>query len=141
MIDGPAMVASVVHMLTVHLSPPAAMIRRTERDTCAVGSRPQKTADPHTGDERCLARGTTPVRRSCERPSPAQRGRNRVMQWLDNGSQLDPEILRRRLLTITTDRVWSEALGSYLLAILIPLFSVPRFSASLTPGTCPLHCR
>src|SRR4051794_34074245 len=62
------------------------------------------------------------------------------MQWLDNGSRLDPRIHRRRLLTIATDRVWGEAPGSYLLAILIPLLSIPRFSASLTPGTCPLHC-
>ena len=40
---------------------------RPERDTCAAGRRrrQQKTALPH-GDERCRARGTTPLRRSGE---------------------------------------------------------------------------
>jgi len=64
MIDDPAMPAGGVSVLSGHLSPPVAFSRRTERDTCAGACGHKKAADPHTGDERCLARGTTPIRRS-----------------------------------------------------------------------------
>jgi hypothetical protein len=86
--------------------------------------RHEKTALPRSGDERCQARGTTPLRgRLAQPPSPAQR--QSAMRRLANGSRFALLGARRRLLRHASARPLGAELGG-----LVRRRSRSRFAAT-----------
>ena len=98
---------------------------RSERDTCAAGRWAAKNRPPAWGRAVSCSwyHPTSPFRGTGVRPLPARRGRNRAMQWLDNGSRLVPQEPRHRLLTPGEGALGVRLRGLVVLAIPIPLHS------------------
>jgi hypothetical protein len=97
----------------------------------------RKNRCPRTGDERCQARGTTPL---CSRRSAAassRTARRRAMRRLANGSRFALPGARRRLLGRATRDCSERSSEVFFAGVPGPASQRPRFSGPFAPGTRP----
>jgi len=121
-----------------HLSPPAVDFDQSETRHPKTGTTGTKKPPVPTGDERCLARGTTPLHHRAEPPVAFARHTCKGARLLCNGSLstlLGAPALPTGMHGIRSER-GSEVLFSVVRG---PAFQLPRFSGPIPTGTCPLQ--